>query len=209
MKTTQRPILFSTSMVQAILDRNKTQTRQVINRLSEFGKISEFGRSDIPGHEWMFRDKRMLENHIQAKLLFKCCPYGKPGDLLWVREAFCNILGKIHYKADDDSREFDAMGIIPKWKPSIHMLKEFTRIWLKVKDIRVEKLKNITQGDVINEGVHSYIPYYDGENTTGNGAVNAFANLWNSINEKRGHGWNLNPWVWIVEFEQVEKPTID
>jgi len=201
----ERPILFSTPMVQAILTGKKTQTRRVINPQprcelrQHYGTWNEYqeGIDQATGSNWGYGYK---------------CPYGKQGDILWVRETWnrsdCNCeFSCTHppyiYKADGWS---DDGG----WKPSIHMPREACRLFLKIKDIRVERLQDISEEDALKEG---FKPGYE---SIGNGkfedvlerewtAVDEFRELWQELNLKRGYGWNINPWVWIVEFERVAK----
>lgn len=199
------PILFSTPMVQTILNGKKKQTRRVINpqprcelRL-HYGTWNEYqeGIDRATGSNWGYGYK---------------CPYGKPGDILWVRETWgigIAMSGGIVYRADyKNNRPPLADG--EKWKPSIHMPKDIARIYLRVTDVRAERLQSITEEDALKEG---FKPGYE---VTGNGkfedvlerewtAVDEFRELWQELNLKRGYGWDKNPWVWVVEFERVEK----
>jgi hypothetical protein len=165
-----RPILFSTDMVQAILEGRKTQTRRVVKPQSN-ANVIDFG------HEW------------ERGEFFARCPYGQPGDVLWVRETWaplgdypkCNYT--FMYKADVEQN-------YSKWKPSIHMPREAARLFLRIKSVRVERLQEITCQDVFAEGLES-------------GHDSKFITLWESIN---GHeSWEANPWVWVVEFERISK----
>jgi hypothetical protein len=211
-----KPIIFSTPMVQAILDGRKTQTRRVIkydfesvySAASQQGimdKVCQYGELPSDAIEWY------------AKNIAK--PKYQPGDVLWVRETFCEVpyehnhvpikggyitIPKYAYKADS---ERDYTGI---WKPSIHMPREAARIFLRVKTVRVERLQEITEEDAIAEGVgdpydYQSPEYYDQPHMRGL-EINksAFAGLWDSLNEKRGYGWRTNPWVWVIEFEREE-----
>jgi len=139
-------------------------------------------------------------------------PY-QPGDRLYVRETWrrysrrsectcyeychCPPDGTILYYADCGPDE-------NKWKPSIHMPKAAARIWLEVTNVRVERLQEITAHECILEGISSEDVLY---NTPVSGdfaqyTINQFKNLWNSINAKRGYGWDSNPWVWVISFER-------
>ena len=208
-----KPIIFSTPMVQAILDGRKTQTRRVIkpqpvkddtfegpywyeptvvNKDGELGPGKPvFGISSTDG-EWGIKS-----------------PY-QPGDILWVRETFCEVpyehnhvpikggyitIPKYAYKADS---ERDYTGI---WKPSIHMPREAARIFLRVKTVRVERLQDITEEDAIAEGMSKTL--VDG--VVFISAKGNFHVFWDSLNIKRGYGWNTNPWVWVIEFERINK----
>jgi hypothetical protein len=208
-----KPILFNTDMVRAILDGRKTQTRRIMkpqpileNRL---WKLGDAGWSDnIKGF-----------HPVPCHSLFNRVPY-QPGDILYVRETWMNpceelcrndtecdgcIYGKgYRYKADyriDDS--------IEKWHPSIHMPKEAARIWLRVTDVRVERLQEITSTQICQEGVEVEIPYslYP---LSEEEKRYAFSQLWNSIVKKSDldrYGWAADPWVWVIEFERIEKPS--
>ncbi|MCP9290027.1 hypothetical protein [Gracilimonas sediminicola] len=178
-KPKERPILFSTEMVRAILDGRKTETRRVIKPPFTVHANGYLTRSDKWGQFNPYP-----------------CPYGKEGDLLYVRETWQKIRGfnkaQFIYKADD-SPIFKGEGF--KWKPSIHMPKEASRIWLKVKEVTVERVQDITEADCYREGIEL-------DNHPRN-VRSLFKELWNSINESRGYGWDKNPWVWVVKFEVI------
>jgi len=128
------------------------------------------------------------------------CPYGQPGDRLWVRETWAeNIDGDVVYRADNGVAE----SMMDRWRPSIYMPRRASRITLEVTGVRVERLNEISADDAVAEGVVD-----DGRPGMiyPNGAppiVNAFWRLWNGLNEKRGYGLVNNPWVWVVEFRRV------
>lgn len=190
----ERPLLFQTEMVQAILDGRKTQTRRIV-------KPQPIHKGDdrwdfIPNKQsaW-FNFCEQTFNLPLVGILDKC-PYGKPGDILWVREAWaplgyypiCNYT--FMYKADVNQR-------YSKWKPSIYMPKAASRIWLRITDVRVERLQQISGEDALKEGVRvepslSKLPKEVM-------ALAQFKKLWVSIN---GEGsWTANPFVWVVSFE--------
>lgn len=176
----EHPILFSGPMVRAILAGQKTMTRRVVN-----GEALK----------WLTPDTFPPAFVADWNGL---CPYGVPGDLLWVREAFMPRPGfervsRPHYRADDDRPEWRGL-----WKPSIHMPRWASRITLRVTDVRVERVQEITEGDAVREGVQA-IPEAPASLTD----RTAFASLWDSLNAKRGHGWDVNPWVWVVSFERA------
>lgn len=151
---------------------------------------------------WEFCDD---EERNEKYHVFKC-PYGKPGDLLWIREAWahgelycdegpnCGLPSHIYYRQIEE--ENGTFGGVKhwSWRPSIHMPRWASRITLEVTSVRVERVKDITLTDVIHEGI--------AKNATPN-PVGAFKNLWNSINAKRGYSWDNNPWVWVVEFKVI------
>lgn len=192
----ERPILFSTPMVQAILEGRKTQTRRVIK----------------PQPELMNDNLHLNWKEHYYKLpseLARLNPYGQPGDILWVRETWAEVHHHdgekfIAYKADFPFS-------VNRWKPSIHMKKEHARIWLQVEDILVERVQDITEDDAIAEGVEP-IQVIDSTSTSGtiyknytdsgNGyvnPVNSFDTLWVAI--KGFESWKANPWVWVVKFK--------
>ena len=191
----QRPILFSTEMVQAILAGRKTQTRRVVK--PQPIEWLEHVSGDL------FCDKHT--SGILPKS-FKC-PYGKKGDVLWAREAFC-------YNDDDGySSEFSYKADHPTakgWKPSIHMPKDAARIWLRIKDVRVERLQSVSMRDAMHEGIESidhgahWKNYMKDEISSYVFPRHSFESLWQSINGLES--WNANPWVWVIEFERIEKP---
>ncbi len=187
----QKPILFSTPMVQAILEGRKTQTRRIIKG------IEAVNHADLK------------ELYDQSPDYFnETCPYGKPGDFIWVRETFAHCgNNRFLYKANG------CEPIPPnRWKPSIHMPKIACRLYLKIKSVRVEQLKDINTSDARSEGLKidpisktKYINYVDGS-TTYNERT-SFYSLWEKINGKES--LDSNPWVWVVEFERIEKPDED
>ena len=123
---------------------------------------------------------------------------------MYVRETWAEVNGIYLYKADNDATPL-------KWHPSIHMPKDASRITLEVVNVRLERLQEITEDDAWKEGVgdpydYQMPDYYDQIQFSGVGIKKcAFAGLWDSINAKRGYGWDSNPWVWVVEFRRVEE----
>lgn len=194
-----KPILFNIEMVQAILDGRKTCTRRIVK-----GAIPD----DAMWGYTMFTPKGCIScRGVYADGYgegFYKLPY-QPGDILYVRETWCkgswmNEKERYYYKADDN--DFHCV-----WHPSIHMPKEAARIWLKVTDVRVERLHDITGKSVLREGINSHVhpdaDYFDGNQRE------VFAELWNSTIKKTDIGrydWDANPWVWVIEFERCEKP---
>ena len=193
----EHPILFSTEMVIAILEGRKTQTRRVVKPQPD--KHS--------GHAYRVDTDRYLTPSFLDEIpdpacFFVECPYGLPGDRLWVRETWANAPRGFIYKADfwpvpwaDSVIDIPTGQTIPLiWKPSIHMPRIASRILLEVVSVWVEQVQDISEGDIIAEGCPS--DYLLG--------INWFRPLWDSINEKRGYGWNINPYVWVVEFKRVK-----
>lgn len=205
-----KQILFNTEMVQAILDGRKTVTRRIIKQGNILptgdwlGEIKE-------GGEWCTNPRKdVLWTGFRSKYgadAYYMCRY-QVGDILYVRETWsihecvkCQAgipaLGgeckcKYVYRASYGATDF-------RWKPSIHMPKEAARIFLKVTDVRVERLQDITEEQAEKEGVKAY----GQNNCSGTSARIAFAELWDSISETKFE-WRANPWVWVIEFERVE-----
>lgn len=189
----ERPILFSGPMVLAILDGRKTQTRRVVKTQPDF--VNSLGIPFWP--------------HGKGPVDYRLCPYGKTGDLLWVKETFAQILFDpeiydsprastgldLLYRSDDDDGPW-YRGV--KWKPSIFMPRVFSRIALEITDVRVERVQDIAPSDIEAEGVDR------NECGCDDCLMHDFTVLWNSINTKRGFPMSANPWVWVIEFRRVE-----
>lgn len=190
----ERPILFSTEMVKAILRQGnpKTKTRRVIKKLDIINDNGEDGLS--------YKNSNYSTNKSGFHTVVEKCPYGQVGDILWVRETWCKHKGEYLYKADDiDVNEF-------RWKPSIHMPKEACRLRLKIKSIRVERLLDISERDAIAEGIQKdllgYIDYLSRDDDYWSlDARNSYFSLWDKINGKNSH--KENPYVWVIEFERL------
>lgn len=189
-----KPILFNTEMVRAILEGRKTCTRRVI-KLPENMDGIPVGKSGDSSNPLGF----MYPGCIKR-------PQYLPGDILYVRETWHKGLERYIYRADySDTEKFYRGGkeIEMKWHPSIHMPKEAARIWLKVADVRVERLQEMWASDVPKEGIFFTKP------TTADGMLQAFADSWNSTIKKSDldrYGWDANPYVLVIEFERCERP---
>ena len=205
-----KPILFSTPMVQAIMNGKKSMTRRVVSFNAGFnpnwtGYVSDgaviYGSNNIPA----------------AKAKYK------QGDILWVRETWANPSdAEIHNDADAGMYLYKAdYPLLPaapgKWRPSIFMPKDAARIFLRVKNVRAERLQDISNEDAIKEGFEgSECSHPDGFPCTdclNSGWIEpprvSFAILWEELNGARCGGvyqWGMNPYVWVIEFEQCEKP---
>jgi len=179
----ERPILFSGPMVRAILDGRKTMTRRVI----KYPAVTVEHDRIIAGR---FIDPKT--GCVDGQFDVIACPYGQPGDRLWVRETYNSCGGKPFYRADGE--------LHPdwKWRPSIFMPRWASRITLEITAVRVERLKDITIEDAQAEGVTPLGVEGDGRRWRA-----AFRELWDSLNAKRGHGWGANPWVWVISFKRV------
>lgn len=208
-------MLFSDPMVLALMREiqqpgtGKTQTRRVINELRGFGRITEFQRSDTPGYDWTFRDNRMCWNDITHQRLMECCPYGAPGDLLWVRESTAEdpagSTSFARYTADDSMIRENGNCLAPWWYskrscPSIHMPRRFSRMTLAITDIGVERLQDISEADAIAEGL---VQVESGAWLPGpcDHPGWAFHQLWAQINGESS--WDANPYVWPITFTPV------
>lgn len=202
----ERPILFSAPMVRAILEDRKTVTRRQV-------KCSIANRFDEPrGQADVDAGYPLVECEDGYVSAVKLCPYGQPGDRLWVRETWAEIRVAqapdqewIVYRECDNRTDYGG-----PWKPSIFMPRRACRILLEISAVRVERLQDISEDQAMAEGVRLM---RDGSGTwvsrEGPGnlvtpwptAKEAFGDLWNSINGP--HAWDANPWVWVVEFKRV------
>lgn len=191
----ERPILFSSPMVKALLAGTKTQTRRLVKPQPG----PELG--ETPGAAW------------NAGFVDVKCPYGQEGDRLWVREAWgfdSGVRGDFRPLGRNDLSGMDLLthtlyradgGKAPRWRPSIHMPRWASRITLEVTSVRVERLQDITEEDAKAEGVDS-VPVAD---VPRNGTLyhrDDFAQLWDIINGSKAP-WSSNPWVWVVGFRRL------
>lgn len=211
-----RPILFNTDMVRAILAGRKTATRRRID-------------IDISNQFDVEHDRKTVIAYINPKTgdgynPAEICRY-QPGDIMYVRETWQHLYeldgneeiiegtGKYYYAATDTipfDTYIDSEGVKHEktpWRPSIHMPKEAARIWLKVTDVRVEHLQDITDAEAEKEGAQPQNPFDYDKNKWPN--KEHFKEIWNSTIKKSDfeyYGWEANPWVWVIEFERCKKP---
>jgi len=209
-----KPILMSAPMVRATLDGSKTQTRRI-------AKPSH-------GKRWLANSDNLIADCAVAGIDL-ICPFGKPGDLLWVRETSLPDFPKEFSYYDNTWQEVPAKYRKPKhciykatwdgfeliWKPSIHMPRWASRLTLEITDVRIERLNDISEKDAVAEGIEpfengwiNYIHEQRGYAGTGyeTNPIDSYASLWESIN---GSGsWDKNPWVWVISFK-VHKQNID
>lgn len=198
-----KPILFNTEMVRAILDGRKTCTRRICKDANE---------CTVPDMEFYNADRRTYAVHNfvdkehteQLSTAERTCPICT-GDILYVRETWKEAPKGYYYYEDWQRND---IADITKWKPSIHMPKEAARIWLKVMNVRVERLQEISAESALAEGADKYIHTNGGldENMT----ITSFIGIWNSTIKKSDldrYGWDANPYVWVISFERCEKPT--
>lgn len=209
-----KPILFNTEMVRAILDGRKSCTRRICKDANEYTVPDmDFYNADRRTYAvHNFADKKHTE---QLSIAERTCPIC-PGDVLYIRETWMDYAGLTMYKADCDIYRLDSLNFAGfGWIPSIHMPKEAARIWLKVMNVRVERLQEITDEQAKREGIQydecptgfTWKQETDMHNcyTTQIGAMQA---LWNSTIKKSDldrYGWDASPWVWVIEFERCEK----
>ena len=224
----ERPILFSTAMVQAILAGLKTQTRRVVNPEPEGNVHSPWCHHQT--NIWQWKTGKANVNYKEDK---RACPYGKPGEILWVRETWAKQpeypheipLFKSTLSSDGDELR---KALKVEWKPSIHMRKEYAQIWLELTDVRVQRLQDLSEEDAKAEGIKEFNwEFYTGYEcfkclSTGHdpgrddihicndgvydSAIDSFHTLWDSINAKPKKGkepvpWASNPWVWALTFK--------
>ncbi|HBO4112540.1 TPA: hypothetical protein L4T77_004262 [Pseudomonas aeruginosa] len=203
-KPRERPILFNDQMVRAILEGRKTVTRRAV-------KDTGFYAIDaaIHGNEVALREREALATR---------CPFGQPGDRLWVREtwglqvrSYGGGAGEfIVYRATNPNaiycRSSEGREYPVKWKPSIHMHRHSSRILLEITAVRVERLQDISEEQALAEGVRSEPCDHARQACSdigcwGDTAKGAFGFLWEQLN---GAGaWQANPWVWVIEFKRV------
>jgi hypothetical protein len=203
-----KPILFSPPMVRAIQDGRKTQTRRVFKEAKPSWRL-------MTPEEWKAPtpNRPAIGGCPQAKDGYPAmfwtgttgmsypCPYGKPGDKLWVRESWAALKNwdmykpreivegsEIYYQVDPPTHSAGKLG---KWRSSRFMPRWASRITLEITDIRVERVQDISEADALAEGVTSQVKHSA-----------AFADLWDSLNAKRGYGWEANPWVWVITFKK-------
>lgn len=211
----ERGMIFNGEMVRAILDGRKTQTRRII-------KDCTVGRDQIS--KFIQIEKKFIGCYPEdvPELIRECCPYGVPGDRIWVREAFrvhsrATDVATLVYKASERNSWTEQTHRVPvavcnkpatpeKWTPSLHMPRWASRILLEITDVRVERLNAISQEDAQAEGMEltGWRPTYSDPDSGGEVMTpyDNFAELWLSIYGEEN--WLANPWVWVIEFKRVE-----
>lgn len=221
MSIKERPILFSAAMVRATLGGIKTQTRRVITPQPDVYT----SRLGYEAFRWKHRVDVPLS--FASETMAQFCPYGASGDRLWGRETFYAFgrwetryseekkrderhfidmtieCGKSYRYAATDTPDTDDGDNGNQWhkRPSIYMPRAASRILREIVNVRVERLQDISEADAESEGTRELamaLPYSDN-------AMHriAFSGLWNSINASRGYSWEINPWVWVVEYKAV------
>ncbi|TXH09873.1 MAG: hypothetical protein E6R04_06950 [Spirochaetes bacterium] len=220
-ETKEHPIIFSGEMIRAILAGRKTQTRRVI-KIQPTRAVSDWAYDAEPGEVVIYRDfpctlresrgrnKRDIGELTPVKVR---CPYGKLEDLLWIKTGYTTRYDpdfhETHWKAAaggwivTHGQSVGANGklkrngvysarLMPKWLSA-----EFRLPILEITDIRVERVRDISEADAEAEGVKPTQHPLEGH-------IESFAKLWDEINAKRGFAWYANPWVWVVEFRRIK-----
>lgn len=208
-----KPILFNAEMVRAILDGRKDATRRIVKGFIPDDAV--WGYTAFTPKGYISCRGTFADGYGEKFFKLPC----ESGDILYVRETWMDYAGLTMYKADCDIYRLDSLNFAGfVWHPSIHMPKGAARIWLKVTDVRVERLHDITPKGAESEGVGNL--FYDdigyGEKNYGTEvdpeygiAKEQFAWLWESTIKKSDldrYGWDANPYVWVIEFERCEKP---
>lgn len=216
------PILFNTDMVRAILDGRKTVTRRLIKPEQLIGLLPDKCKNGTPEEflkekRYMFKPYCDMTDVELINTAYK--PPYQPGDILYVRETwYRGGLNRIMYKANySENEKFYKNGkeIQIKWRPSIHMPKEAARIFLKVTDVRVERLQDMSDDDCEKEGLENFCKkcsalFSNCDTCLNDGGIKEdFKELWNSTIKKSDlgrYGWDANPYVFVIEFMKIDKP---
>ncbi|MDI3359732.1 hypothetical protein QQF21_17005 [Lelliottia sp. V89_10] len=177
----ERGMIFNGEMVRALLDGRKTQTRRPVAKVRADNCLTLRKPT---------KTRSGVHTHVMDAPKHGLCPFGVVGDRIWVRETFSEKMDwedgsccAVNYSATSESP------IGKKWKPSIHMPREHSRILLEITAVRVERLRSITLDDARSEGMGDAMPILE------------YSRLWNSIYP--GNNWQSNPWVWVIEFKKI------
>ena len=201
----ERPILMNGAMVRAVLDGSKTQTRRLM-------KPQPVPIPGEPGKHWwpsnaaqsMMRVEDGFQKH--PGIFDDACPHGQPGDRIWVRETFADIGCRLTYRADEDD---GAHCKVKRWIPSIHMPCADSRILLQIVSVRVERLQDISDADIVAEGIDMealaesqdrYDIVCKGSGASGRATERS---AWRDLWESTGGDWEANPWCWAITFKRV------
>jgi hypothetical protein len=196
-------------MVRAILEGRKTQTRRVMVPVREIPDARAWREETVAGVSYAepgYWVANIPDRYGDSQSVYTGrahCPYGVPGDRLWVRETFAthkHIPGHIEYRASHREPAEYPFGHIyddqTRWRPSIFMPRWASRLTLEITEVRVQRVQEISEDDCIAEGVEQW-------SDSANSPRWKFQCLWDSINAKRGFGWDKNPWVWAITFKQI------
>lgn len=204
-------MLFNATMVRALLDGSKVQTRRIVKPAPQMV-------TDKRIEPWAGNPAALLQLLLASK---RGCPYGQPGDRIWVRETHRPIFGQtcglivVDYRADPREK-WERLGDAPgclvkgtKWTPSIHMRREYSRILLEIVSVRVERLQDISDADILAEGIDAEklaesqdkfnTLFHPGEADGRPTLRSAWRDLW----ESTGGDWDVNEWLWVITFKRV------
>jgi hypothetical protein len=209
-----KPILFNTEMVRAILDGRKDATRRIVKGFIPDDAV--WGYTAFTPKGYISCRGTFADGYGEKFFKLPC----EPGDILYVRETWKKAHNGYYYYEDWKRND---IADVTKWKPSIHMPKEAARIWLKVTDVRVERLQEITEEQACMEGTdpwdeacyenNGWHPTFSDPDSGGDpNMIDGFHKLWDSTINKSDidrYGWGANPWVWVIEFERCKKPEED
>lgn len=200
----ERPILFSAPMVRAILEGRKTVTRRAMKHQPPEGHkwcgwiVDSTCTKEIGAASWGESSGPLQRNSVYAR-----CPYGKPGDRLWVRETWARVgiaqapdQEWVVYRESDNRTDYGG-----PWKPGIHMFRRDSRILLEITEVRVERLQDISRADIRAEGLQCP-PELASDDVSPN-YRDWYPAAWRELWDSTGGNWSSNPWVWVVEFKRV------
>ena len=203
-----KPILFNTVMVRAILEDRKAVTRRVVKLkysnthlemfTNKYGTRLIEKQNEEPGVTTIKNPDGTTTHNLLACIEKE--PHYRPGDILYVRETWTSLVGAYIYKADQKP----GMNNPGKWNPSIHMPREAARIFLRVTDVRVERLQDITEEQAEAEGCRKWYVGTELESP----ARSEFCLVWDSTikpADRAIYSWDANPWVWVIAFERISR----
>lgn len=195
-----KPILFNTEMVRAILDGRKDATRRIVKGFIPDDAV--WGYTAFTPKGYISCRGTFADGYGEKFFKLPC----EPGDILYVRETWKKAHNGYYYYEDWKRND---IADVTKWKPSIHMPKEAARIWLRVTDVRVERLQEITGASIQKEGIEVDQKEYASKFDFISELFLLFQRLWDSVVKKSDldrYGWDASPYVWVIEFERCEKP---
>lgn len=197
------PMILTGESIRAILENRKSQTRPIVKWPLKAGSRKPLIEVELASAQGLWRG-----GDGDGWNVFEC-PYGQPGDRLWIRETWAIIPddgGTIIFRADDPEDNWKQEADV-KWNSPLSLPREDARLWLEIISVRAERLQDITEADIIAEGITVNIAAqmtgipWSSLPTLHHG----FAQAWDFINGKRAQ-WESNPWVWVIEFKQSEAP---
>ena len=212
---TERPLLLRSPLVRATLSGQKTETRRVISSLLGIGQVKNIQRSSTPGYHWSVRGKDARLHDLHHEDVLKCCPYGQPGDVLWVRETWQRQPdGSVVFRADGPTA-----GVGP-WRPAIFMPRDACRLRLRLVSIDIEQVSDLTEESARAEGMHAitledllvlgcsrkWIRWYLGamevqqKNLQSMPLKQLYTHVFSAIDDR-----DADPWVWVLRYEVVNE----